>query len=321
MTFKRIARGLGWGLVVLLGLVSLVIGVLWVWPVASRPPPTEVVERTAERLARGRYVFHHVANCAFCHSEHDATRYAWPVVASRLGAGFCASLAPGEPEECMPNITSHPTAGVGAWTDGELIRAIREGVHRDGRALVGMPFDLIRSMSDEDTRAVVAYLRTLPPLDTVRPPISVPFPLNLVMKRFPQPLEEPVPSPPQDDPVRRGEYLASVAQCAGCHAGDDGTPFAGGQPMWSPFGEAIASNLTPDPKTGLGGWTREQFVARFQSVADMGQDAPAGPGDSAMPWESYAGMSEEDLGALFAYLQSLPPAVRQQDAVAGPTAP
>lgn len=317
MLLKRIARGLGWTLLATIGAVALALFALWAWPVERRPASDLVVERTPERVARGRYLFEHVANCDYCHSEHDPSRYAWPVQRAQRGAGFCA---PTDPPGCTPNITSHREAGVGAWTDGELIRAIREGVGRDDRALIGMPVEQLRSLSDEDVQAVVAYVRTLAPLDVVRPRVSVPFPFSLLAKFSPRPLEGPVP-PPGDSPLERGAYLATVAQCVECHQGPEGQHLAGGLPAWSPFGDAVAANLTPDPEEGLGGWSREQFIARFQSVADMGDSAPAGPGDSAMPWASYAGMTEADLGDLFAYLQGAPIAAPDRPAVGTPTAP
>ena len=88
---------------------------------------------------------------------------------AKLGAGVCHTgpeVADFPGKLCVPNITSHATAGIGEWTDGEILRAIREGIGRDGRALFPMmPYTEYRKMSDEDAHAVVAYLRTLPAID------------------------------------------------------------------------------------------------------------------------------------------------------------
>ncbi|WP_251977559.1 cytochrome c [Salinicola avicenniae] len=121
--------------------------------------------------------------------------------------------------------------------------------------------------------------------------------------------EGPEPTPPiagaaQDlpDDMSRGEYLTKAADCAACHTEKGGTPFAGGRPFQLPFGTIYATNLTPDEETGIGKWSDEAFVAAVrEGVGSEGHLYPA------MPYTSYTGMSRDDILAIKAYLESLPP--------------
>ena len=106
------------------------------------------------------------------------------------------------------------------------------------------------------------------------------------------------------DQVERGRYLTVVADCAACHT-DPGTrvPFAGGRPIETPFGKVVAANITPDRETGIGNWTDAQFEA-----AVRGGRSPEGARlYPAMPFPYYTRMSREDVLAIRAYLNTLPP--------------
>jgi hypothetical protein len=84
------------------------------------------------------------------------------------------------------NITSDPQLGIGAWSDAEIARAIRSGVSRDGRALhwQGMPWDHFSNWDEEDIRALIAYLRTLPPVANAVPPPRPPAPDDCAVYTF-----------------------------------------------------------------------------------------------------------------------------------------
>jgi mono/diheme cytochrome c family protein len=211
---------------------------------------------------------------------------------------------------CVPNITPDPTYGIGAWTDGEVIRAIREGIGRDGRALTSvMPFSEYRAMSDEDVRSVVAYLRSLPPIKKgVEKPLVVAFPLSVISKIFPKPVEGPQATPAPGSP-EYGKYLVNVAGCAPCHGSDPFTKtFEGGFDQSGPWGHAVGRNITPDMDTGIGIIPREAFIGRFKSHLEVDPTALADPHKgSPMPWGMFAGMSEEDLGAIYDYLRTVKP--------------
>jgi len=122
---------------------------------------------------------------------------------------------------CIRNITSDMDTGLGKWTDGEVIRAIREGVGRDGSGLFPiMPYFVYRDLSDEDVQAVVAFLRTLPPARSNQPPgREIDFPLNLMVRLWPRPVEGKVIAPDRErDPLAYGRYLSRIARCEFCHS-------------------------------------------------------------------------------------------------------
>jgi len=106
--------------------------------------------------------------------------------------------------------------------------------------------------------------------------------------------------------LERGRYLARLGNCAACHTTAGGQPYAGGTPVPTPFGTFYGPNITPDPETGIGGWSADDF---WRALHDG--KAPGGrllyP---AFPYTEYTRVSREDADALFAYLRSVP-AVRQ----------
>jgi mono/diheme cytochrome c family protein len=105
-----------------------------------------------------------------------------------------------------------------------------------------------------------------------------------------------------DDLVARGKYLATVADCAGCHTADHQPDFAGGKTIETPFGNLLSSNITPDPDTGIGKWSDDDFVAAVQrGVAPNGRLYPA------MPFVYYAHANRDDILAIRAYLKTIHP--------------
>src|SRR6516225_6912813 len=134
---------------------------------AQAPVSAARVRVTPERIARGKYLFEHVADCGRCHSERDFGRVGGPLVPGREGCGnIVSTFLHGMPGVVVaPNITPDVATGIGSWSDGEKIRSIREGVDRDGNALLPMmPYTDYRLMSDMDVESVVAYLDSLAPI-------------------------------------------------------------------------------------------------------------------------------------------------------------
>jgi len=306
MRFVQYAvRGVG-----ALALVAgVAIGILALAFPRSRAASTEKVEITPARIARGQYLFHHVTACVSCHAERDFKQYAAPVKEGTIGAGMCFPPELRLPGEiCSGNLTPHPQAGIGAWTDGELMRAIREGIGRDGRALFSMmPYAFYRHLSDEDTRSLVAYMRSLAPLDKAVPRSRFGTLVSLVVRLSPRPLTgEPVQAPAPSDRIAYGRYLAEVAACGDCHS-PKGIPFAGGARYRGTGGVEVSSNLTPDPETGLGRVSREAFIGRFKAFENLSPSPQLGR--VVMPWQAFSGMSEEDLGAIYDYLGTVAPVV------------
>jgi Cytochrome c len=307
-------------LVVLVLLAGAVLAWLALRSPAMRPPSTEKIEATPERLARGEYLVEHVADCFGCHSDHHWDRFAIPVKNGTKGQGgfpFDAKLGvPGLVQ--AQNITQDKDYGLGDWTDGEILRAIREGVNRKGEALFPMmPYEFFHSMSDEDARAIVVFLRTVPAVSRKVEPRRLDFPVNMLIKFAPKPLTGPVSAPDPKDSVAYGKYLVTVAGCAGCHTphDDKGQPmttawFTGGWVMVGPWGRVVSANLTPDPDNYMGQASRDEFIGRFKSFETLGgENAPVAPAgkNTVMPWPGFSGMTKQDLGAIYDYLKTLKP--------------
>jgi hypothetical protein len=286
---------------------------------AQRPASTETIERTPARLARGPYLVDHVLGCMDCHARRDLHRYAAPVIGPAGAGGDCLGPRDGIPGRiCPPNLTPDPDTGLGAWTDGEILRALREGVARNGRALFPrMPYSEFRALSDEDARAVVVYLRTLPPVQNAVLGPDIRLPVRYLVKLEPRPLEGPVAGPDPHDRAAAGAYLGRVSGCLYCHTPVDsryhiasGQDYSGGHVFPGPWGVLRSSNLTPHPH-GLGGRDARAFVGLFKAFAPPALPPPVDPSrNTIMPWLSRAGMTEDDLAAIHAHLTTLPPVDR-----------
>lgn len=308
---------------VLLGVVVLAAGAVS-WLVIRKPAARTVsatpIEPTPARLARGKYLVENVADCLGCHSDHVNT-FGFGVKPGTEGQGgfpFDAKLGvPGI--VCAQNITPDPETGVGRWSDDEIMRAMREGVDRNGNALFPMmPYVHLRSMSDEDAKSVVTYLRTLKPIRHTVPQKKIDFPVNLIVKFVPKPLDAPVTAPdPTKDHLAYGRYLTKIGGCYECHTPhdakqrlDEARAFAGGWEMRGPWGRVITANLTPSPDSYIGHATKEEFIGRFRAFASMTADnAPAAPKgrNTVMPWLAFSHMTDADLGAIYDYLKSVKP--------------
>jgi mono/diheme cytochrome c family protein len=113
-----------------------------------------------------------------------------------------------------------------------------------------------------------------------------------------------------DDPVvARGAYLAKVGDCVACHSAPKGKPFAGGLPMATPLGKIYATNITPDPDTGIGTWSEADFdKALREGVSKDGHNLYP-----AMPYTAYAKVRDDDVKALYAYFMKGVAPVRQEN--------
>lgn len=316
---KTFLKVCGLLLLVVVALAAIGVSYLTIRKPEQRPASTERVEATPERLARGEYLVNHVAVCLDCHSERT-TAYGFPIKPGSEGAkGFVWSKELHFPGTlAAANITPDADTGLGKWTDGEIIRAIREGVDREGNALFPiMPYGQYRHMSDEDAKSIVAYLRTLKPLRYQEPKRSLDVPLNFVVKFIPKPVEAPVAVPDHGDRLAYGKYLTTIGGCSECHTPKDdkgnplpGKELAGGFEMHAPGMRVITANITPHPSTWMGKATREEFIGRFKAFANVNaSNAPqAQKGrNTLMPWLAYSGMTDEDLGAIYDYLKTVPP--------------
>ncbi len=272
------------------------------------------VEHLPERVERGRYIAHHVAVCMDCHSSRDWSQFAGPLSGNLGGGGEKFGKDMGFPGTIYtPNITPY---NLGDWTDGEIFRAITAGVDKDGKALFPvMPYHHYGQMDKEDIYSIIAYVRTLDPIDNKTAERELDFPLNFIVNTMP--MEAALkPKPDENNRLAYGAYLVNTAGCVDCHSKTDkgavikGSEFGGGMEFRQLAGTVRSANITPHKETGIGYWTQEAFVQRFKQYADSSYRSPVFTPDdlnSPMPWHMYAGMKEADLEAIFAYLQSLEP--------------
>lgn len=304
------------GLVVLLVLVAACgYGYLMFAFPKVPPAPNIKFDMSPERIARGEYLTSHVVGCTTCHAQRDWTKFSGPVIEGTRGVGGQQfSLGPAGTLYAK-NITP---AAIGSWTDGELLRAVTQGVSKDGTPLFPlMPYPHFGKMSEDDVHAVLAYIRTLKAIEAPPPPArQLNFPLNFIVRTIPQPnTYGKRPSP--EDKVAYGKYMTEAALCSDCHTPIDergtalpGMDFAGGMEIIETGHLVRAANITPDANTGIGSWTEQQFIDKFKAF-ESATNTTLGEHERAqntpMPITAYAGMTREDLSAIYAYLRTVKP--------------
>lgn len=316
---RTILKALGVIVLIVIVIVAAALAWLTMKKPASRPPSSEKIESNPARLARGKYLAEAVANCLDCHSDH-LTTYGFPIKPGTEGqGGYIFDKKLGFPGVvAAQNITPDPETGLGNWTDGEIMRAVREGVDKNGDGLFPMmPYEHYRVLSDEDAKSIVVYLRTLKPIRYSVPPKHLDFPVNFIAKFIPKPLDGPVSAPDPNDRLAYGQYLTSISGCYECHTPHDdknqldaSRPFAGGWEMRGDFGRVFTANITPHPTTYMGRATKDEFIGRFKSFAGINAtNAPPAPKgrNTVMPWLGFAHMSDDDLGAIYDYLKTVKP--------------
>jgi cytochrome c553 len=277
----------------LIGLVALLAGVLHLMgrsrlanapEVATSPV---VVATNAEAIARGEHLVRAVSGCADCHGANLEGQ----VIIDEPPIGFIPA----------PNLTSGQ-GGVGAtYTDEDWERAIRHGVGGDGRVLGVMPSHFYAHYGDEDLAALIAYIKTAPPVDNELPGRNIIFPGTILFgvlgyNTLPVALidHEDVGAapPPEGATAEYGTYLTSVAGCADCHSAN----FAGNT---DPNGPPLGPNITPGSE--VAGWTEADFINTIRTgVTPDGRELSA-----EMPWRVYANMTDTELQAIWAFLQNL----------------
>lgn len=276
--------------------------------------PVLQIDSSDDRIARGRYLANHVTVCIDCHSQRDWTHFSGPIQSgSEGGGGEEFGRQQGFPGAIYAsNITPYKMKN---WSNGDMYRAITGGVNKEGRALFPvMGYHRFGKMDREDIYSIIAYIRTLPALVKDVPPTDLDFPVNLLNNLAPV-AGEHEKIPPITDQIKYGAYLVNAAGCVDCHSMQDkgkivvGSEFGGGMEFLQPAGVIRSSNITPHAEKGIGNWSESFFVEKFKIYIDSGFTMPIVGKDklnSPMPWSMYAGMTEQDLKAIFAYLKSLP---------------
>jgi mono/diheme cytochrome c family protein len=306
--------------VVIIGILGLLGYVKYALPNVGKAPDIRV-ESSEANIARGKYLANHVMVCIGCHSERNWEEFAGPAKEGTQGQGgelFDQRVGlPGA--YYAANITPH---GIKDWTDGEIFRAITTGVRKNGKAIFPiMPYEGYREGDEQDIKCVIAYLRTLQSIDKNVPESHSDFPMNFIINTIPQKADLK-PRPSETDTKAYGKYLVSIGGCRSCHTPfdkgeyDNDKMFGGGRVFALPGGNVTSANISPDPETGIGNWTKEAFVNRFKAYVDSNNSPlhqKVSPTDfnTVMPWTFYSGMTAEDLGCIYEYLRSVQP-IQQQ---------
>ena len=278
------------GIIGLRAALGLVLGA-----VATLPAQAE------SRLERGRYLMQSVVACGNCHTPQGPNG---PLPGMELAGGLKIEDKPFT--AYSSNITRDEDTGIGNWTDAQIITAIREGQRPDG-SLIGppMPIGLYRDMSDNDVKAIVAYLRAAKPVKNkvAKSEYRMPLPPS-----YGPPVGKVVDVKPKYT-LPYGKYLAGpLGHCIECHSapGANGAPDLegklgmGGFSFFGPWGTSVSTNITP---TGLSRYSD----ADLKKVITTGlrPDGTRLKPPMAVPY--YAKMKPADLDALVAYLRTLPP--------------
>jgi cytochrome c553 len=255
-------------------------------PLESVAIPTDITA-----IQRGQHLASAVAACAECHGPNLAGKVF-------IDDPLFARIVP-------PNLT-RGRGGVGATsTDADFVRAIRDGVDPSGRQLLIMPSDDYNSFSDVDLGAIVAYIRSLPAINTSQPANEV-HTLGLMLFALGQlPLQpaanidrgapRPV-SPETGVSAEYGQYLAAAAGCPRCH----GPGLSGGAIPQAQSNAVPAANITP---AGLGSWSEADFIKAMRTGIRPDGRAIG----TSMPWPYFAQLTDNELRALWRFLQAVPP--------------
>jgi hypothetical protein len=287
-------------LVVITGLISAGLDVA-----ASAETPVE----------RGSYLVNTIMACSNCHSPRDGQGH---VIADRAFSGGLMFMTPAF-VATAPNITPDRETGIGGWTDAEIKQALREGVRPNHGLLPGvplaavMPINFYKALLPSDLDAIVAYLRTVRPVENLVPQPSY----TAAVHRDPYPdAETGFAGADFTDPIHRGAYLVTIGHCMECHAawsegrsdfehglGRGGRPFGpkivrGFDPNWH---GAIAANITSDKTAGIGGWSDAEIgnAIRHGIARDGHQLQPP------MAVAFYAGLRDGDVADIIAYLRTV----------------
>ncbi|MBI3505402.1 MAG: cytochrome c [Proteobacteria bacterium] len=265
----------------------------------------------AADVGRGAYLFA-AGGCAGCHTD---TKNNGPLLAGgrELKTPFGSFYG--------PNITAHPTAGIGSWSDADFVRAVRQGRRPDGAHYFPVfPYTSFTKIGDADLLDLKAYIFSLPISDKPSRPHDIGFPFNLRFLQFGWKLLYFTPGEFKPDPaktvaVNRGAYLAqALGHCVECHSPrnplgglDRSMLFAGDR---NPPGGGKIPNITSDPETGIGKWSDGDLDDLLGSGMTPDGDSVGGEMGEVVK-NSTSKLTAEDRKALIAFLRQLPPVVNR----------
>jgi mono/diheme cytochrome c family protein len=279
-------------LIVLANLALYALGESRLKRVYNIPEESVLLPTDAESLAEGKRIFQ-FRGCEACHGEQ------------LQGLVYLDNPAIGQ--VITPNLTTG-LGGIGAQrADMDLVRSIRHGVRPDGTPLLFMPSTEFYYLSDQDLGRVIAYIRSMPPLDNEMPTSKLSVTGRIVMNIAKEITFLPAELIPHDSPrpvkpepgitVEYGEYLSG--SCKVCH----GLTLSGGEIPGFPPEWPSAPNLTSGEGSRLPAWGVDGFI----QIIRTGQKHGRAINPEYMPWESYRHMTDDELRAVYLYLQSLLP--------------
>lgn len=275
------------GLITLLLFLVLALGAIGLFKLympASKPAQAIQVKATPEMVQRGE----HLANvfCTSCHSPSGEL----PLI-----GGIDLSRDIPIPIGSLVSVNLTPAGPLKDWTDGEIWRVLREGVDPDGRRLMVMGSTYTRYLSDDDTRALIAYLRSQPPVanETPQPPDQINFLGVLItgagiVSDLP-PVTGMIMAPQKAATAEYGQYILSYQDCRSCHGPD----LLGGKNQLTPNGPGLRT---------VRGMTQSEFIDMMRS----GTRPDGRPLQEPMPWKAIGRMDDEELSALYQYLITIP---------------
>ena len=257
---------------------------------------------SADIVARGKYLAQ-AADCVVCHTTSGGQPYAG-------GAAFPTPFG----VLYSPNITGDRATGIGGWTDAEFLRAVHQGIGKDGQHLYpAFPYESYTLMTDADVLAIKAYLLSLSPVRSVPPPTRLNFPFNqrwlmAFWAAFYSPNQRFRPHPDRSPEWNRGAYLVEALE----HCGDCHTPRNLGQALDNrqKFAGALtggwrAYNITGDPASGVGAWSDPALIQYLREGHADGHGAAGGPMGEVVG-ASLSQLTPGDVAAIVAYLRSVP---------------
>ena len=296
------------GLVVLVAIVAAIISFRGI-PKYDAKKVDVKIEHTSARVDNGAKLASML--CRSCHYNSVTNRFTGRPLTEVTQFGKIFSR----------NITQHPDAGIGKWTDGELVYFLRTGIKPSGQYVPPYMPKLVH-ISDEDMYSIIAFLRSdneWVKADTTRQPPCNPsfltkFLTNIgAFKPFAYP-DKPIPQPDTTNPVKHGEYIALYQlECYACHSKDFAKNdylvpsksegfFGGGNKMFTMEGKPISTlNITRDEHTGIGKWSEEEFVKAIKYGA-----LPDNQPGLRYPMQPYSNLTDNEAKAIYAYLKTVP---------------
>jgi len=299
------------GVIVIIIVLLIIVGFLMInyrgIPTYETQKIDHTIISTPETIARGKKLT--LMLCANCHINRET---------DQLTGKQMLDAPPEFGKIFSPNITQDSKYGIGEWTDGEILYLLRTGIKRDGTYAPPYMAKLPK-MADEDLDAIIAFLRSDDKMVAASPTPDKPCEpsfltkalCNVAFKPLPMP-EQKIELPDGSNTIELGKYLAHNLECFSCHSADFTTNdylnpeqsagyFAGGNKPLNEQGKVVlTSNLTPDENTGIGSWSKEKFIRAVKFGLKIGEPALQYP---MMP---YAQLTEEEAGAIYDYLQTIP---------------